>query len=126
VIRIVALEPPLANGYAMSTPAILTSPSPTMGGTAGATAGDPEMKIFPKRPTVEVPELLVVDDDPISAEALALVRRKNVRVQVVRVSKEDYLTPRDVPKLMTKTGIYFGLPSIARIIDEEFTSRRAS
>jgi hypothetical protein len=83
--------------------------------------GDWQMKFSRRKiaPQVDVPDLLVVAGDPVSDRALELVKRKQVEVVVVPVSADEYLSPRDVPKLMTKTGIFFGLPSIERAIDTE-------
>jgi hypothetical protein len=66
-------------------------------------------------------DLLVVPGDPVSDEAIELIRSKNVTLQIIPVSEEDYLNPRDVPKLLTTTGQYYGLPSIERVIDHALT-----
>lgn len=72
----------------------------------------------------KVAELLVVKDDPLCAEAIALLRKKGLRIRITEVSASEYLRPRrDVPKLLTWTGMYTDLGMIERVIDRELINK---
>jgi hypothetical protein len=64
-------------------------------------------------------DLLVVENDGECEEAVALLEDLQVIFNVITVSPKDYLEPRDVPKLLTESGIYLGLDSIRTIAQLE-------
>jgi hypothetical protein len=67
----------------------------------------------------EIGDLFVVRGDEESERAIELVG--HLDVQVIEVPADDYLSPRKVPQLMTRTGLYRGIASIALIVERELS-----
>jgi predicted metal-dependent phosphotriesterase family hydrolase len=66
-----------------------------------------------------IPQLLILPNERFSLEAVELLSSLGVDFRAIEVSPADYTPPRDVPKLMTDSGMYVGIDSIKRIAQNE-------
>ena len=68
------------------------------------------------------PVLLVLRDDPWSESAIQALEDLGVEFQITEVSRHDYSSPNEVPKLLTDTGMYVGLETIEQVAKEEYSA----